>query len=67
MIRIRVNGEIRELPEAVSIAGLLEILAIEKKMIAVELNREIVGKSYYETTVLKDGDTVEIVKFVGGG
>jgi len=60
MVKIKVNGETKELNEPVSIAGLLEILA-------VELNREIVRKSDYETTVLKEGDSLEIVRFAGGG
>jgi len=35
--------------------------------IAVEINRNIIPKADYETTILRDGDTVEIVQFVGGG
>lgn len=35
--------------------------------IAVEINEEIVPKSQYDTVVLNDGDTVEVVSFVGGG
>ncbi len=38
-----------------------------RKRIAVEINGEIVPKSQYADTVFKDGDTVEIVGFVGGG
>ncbi len=38
-----------------------------RKRIAVEINGEIIPKSQYETTVMNDGDTVEIVGFVGGG
>ncbi len=37
------------------------------KRIAVERNGEIVPKSQYDSTVLSDGDCVEIVSFVGGG
>ena len=37
------------------------------KRIAVECNREIVFKSQYDVTILKDGDCLEIVSFVGGG
>ncbi len=35
--------------------------------IAVELNGEILPKSKYDETMLKDGDVVEVVNFVGGG
>ena len=38
-----------------------------KNRVAVEINGEIVPKSQYESTILNDGDSVEIVGFVGGG
>ena len=37
------------------------------KRIAVERNREIVPKAQYEETILQEGDTLEVVSFVGGG
>jgi len=39
----------------------------DKTLIAVEINLEIVPKAQYDSTVLKDQDTVEVVSFVGGG
>ncbi len=39
----------------------------DPKRIAVERNGDIVFKSQYETTVLSDGDSLEVVSFVGGG
>jgi len=39
----------------------------DPKRIAVELNGDIVFKSQYDVTVLCDGDSLEIVSFVGGG
>ena len=63
---VKVNGA------EMDIAGktLAEYLATTKydpKRIAVERNGDIVFKSQYAVTVLKDGDSVEIVSFVGGG
>ena len=63
---VRVNGA------ALDIAGktLTEYLAMtdyDVKRIATELNGEIVPKSTYADIVLKDGDCIEIVSFVGGG
>ena len=63
---VKINGT------AVDIAGktLAEYLAGTKydpKRIAVERNGEIVPKAQYAETVLQDGDSVEIVSFVGGG
>ena len=39
----------------------------DKKRIAVELNGEIVPKAQYDALLLEDGDTLEVVRFVGGG
>ncbi len=39
----------------------------DRTRIAVEINLEIVPKNQYDSTVLKDQDTVEVVSFVGGG
>ena len=50
-----------------SIAQYLETTDFDTRRIAVELNNEIVPKSQYNQTVLKDGDSVEVVSFVGGG
>lgn len=51
----------------VTIGGYLEQNGYDLRRIAVELNGEIVPKSKYDDVVLKDGDRVEIVSFVGGG
>lgn len=51
----------------VTISGYLEQNGYDSRRIAVELNGEIVPKSKYDDVVLKDGDRVEIVSFVGGG
>ena len=42
-------------------------LKLKPTRVAVEINREIIGKSLYATTFFKAGDTVEIINFVGGG
>lgn len=63
---IRINGvdiDKTELP----LMQYLEENSIQPQRIAVELNEEILPKSQYADTVLKDGDVVEIVNFVGGG
>jgi sulfur carrier protein len=50
-----------------SLLQFLESLGIDPRRVAVELNTDIVSKSAYETTILQDGDRMEIVHFVGGG
>ncbi len=66
-IRVRVNGEVRTLPPEARVADLLAELGIATPRVAVEYNREILPKARYDETVLKDGDDLEVVQFVGGG
>ena len=63
---ICINGEKIE-NEEIQLSSYLEENKINPQRIAVELNGEILPKSKYGDTVLKDGDIVEIVNFVGGG
>lgn len=63
---ICINGEKIE-KEEIQLSSYLEENKINPQRIAVELNGEILPKSQYSEAILKDGDTVEIVNFVGGG
>ncbi len=63
---VRVNGENID-ASGKSIAELLKDMNCPDGRVAVELNEEIVPKSAYGETILKDGDSAEIVRFVGGG
>jgi thiamine biosynthesis protein ThiS len=62
-----VNGEKTRLDHAPNVAALVAALELDSRKLAVELNLEIVPKSLYAQTPLKDGDRLEIVQFVGGG
>ena len=64
---IRLNGDPFDLAEPVSVSGLLEQLAIDARRVAVERNQLVVKKAAYDSTVVGDGDEIEIVNFVGGG
>ncbi len=66
-MQITLNGEKREVPDNVSVSGLLGFLAIQHQRVAVELNEMIVKKDRYAETVVKDGDSLEVVAFMGGG
>jgi len=66
-MQIVLNGEPRALAAETSVAALLKELGIDPRKVAVERNLEIVPKSTFETTVLGDGDRLEIVHFIGGG
>ncbi len=65
-IEVQINGETRRITST-SISGLLSELELADKRVAVELNRAIVSRSSYDSTVLASGDTLEIIHFVGGG
>ena len=67
MLALTVNGEATELPRGISVAGLLVLMELDRRKVAVERNLEIVPRSLYETTLLDGRDTIEIVHFVGGG
>ncbi len=64
---IRLNGDPHEIPGPLSVSALLAQLEIDSRRVAVELNLDVVKKAAYDSSVIKDGDEVEIVNFVGGG
>ncbi|MCR4566742.1 MAG: sulfur carrier protein ThiS [Pseudobutyrivibrio sp.] len=61
-----INGKEHEYVNA-NLSDVLKELNYNKDTIAVEINEEIVPKATYDETVIKDGDVVEVVSFVGGG
>jgi thiamine biosynthesis protein ThiS len=65
-MQLVINGEARELASA-TLEELVEELGMKGDRVAVELNREIVPRPEWPGTLLKDGDRLEIVHFVGGG
>lgn len=63
---VKINGE--QLDKAgKSVSEMLAEMGISGQRVAVEINEEIVPKAKYDETILKDEDTVEVVRFVGGG
>ena len=66
-LRVQVNGEPREVDDDTSLPQLVAILNLKAEQVAIELNRQVVRRTAWETTVLHPDDTVEIVHFVGGG
>ncbi len=66
-MKIRLNGEEKEIADGLSVAQLLEELQIRSGRVIVELNRDIVSREAHASTLLKGGDALEIVHFVGGG
>jgi sulfur carrier protein len=66
-MRVTVNGAPQELPEGLSVRGLIEHLALANGPVAVEINRAIVPRARHASHLVNDGDAIEIVHFVGGG
>ena len=64
---ITVNGERRTLEKPVTVTEYLEACNYVPVQVVVELNEEIINRDTYDTTVLKYGDVVEILQFMGGG
>ncbi len=67
MLIIHLNGESRKLANGTTVASLIDELGMRPELLAVERNRDIVPKAAYGEEILRDGDVVEIVTFVGGG
>lgn len=66
-MRLRINGEDRDVTGAATVAELVESLGLAGRRLAIEKNREIVPASLWSSAGLADDDELEIVHFVGGG
>lgn len=67
LMKIKINGEEREIAQGLSVVGMLESLQIRPGRVVIERNREIVPRDSFGSTMLAEGDILEIVHFVGGG
>jgi thiamine biosynthesis protein ThiS len=66
-ISLVLNGKQRSLVAETPLPSLLEELGVDRRLVAVAHNGEVVPRDQYESVVLHDGDRVEIVRMVGGG
>ena len=66
-LRVVVNGEERRVPGPATLLDLLAHLGLDPRTVVVERNREIVRRPRLGDTALAEGDTIELVHFVGGG
>ncbi len=66
-MKLTINGEEKSFADGLSLSGLVEKLGMKADRVAIELNREIVPRDRWSSTMLQDGDRLEIVHFVGGG
>ena len=66
-LQVFVNGDSQDLPPGLSLGELLQQLELPLTRVAVELNRSVIRRANWDSTILQEDDRVEIVHFVGGG
>jgi sulfur carrier protein len=66
-MRLTVNGAEREIPDGLTVRDLISHLGLDGGPVAVERNLEVVPRAEHATAILREGDVLEIVHFVGGG
>lgn len=66
-MKVRVNGEFREIPEGLTVVALLSHLQINADRVAIERNLDILPRAQWQETRVRPEDSFEIVHFVGGG
>ena len=64
---MKVNGEIFEFREGMTVSNIIAEMGFSEAMVAVELNLDILPRDSFSSTVLKENDCIEVVRFVGGG
>jgi len=67
VVELTINGDKREVNESQNLADLVKELDIQAPNFAIALNQQVVPRSKYDSTAIKDNDKVEIVHAVGGG
>ncbi len=66
-MKLTINGKPHDVPDGLTVKGLVEHLGLEGGPVAVEQNRAIVPRAQHGERIVSDGDAIEIVHFVGGG
>ena len=67
MIQIHVNGESVSIDSPMTVQQVLETVDVPPNYLAVEVNEEVVPREQYDTHIVNDGDSLEVVTLVGGG
>ena len=66
-MRVRINGNEERVEAGTTVADLVARYQLEPKQVAVEINRDLVPRKVFDSTILKEDDQIEIVTLVGGG
>ena len=67
MITLSVNGQKKQFPDGLTLARLLELENIPSRYVAIELSGRIVARGDFGSVCTADGDSVEILRPIGGG
>jgi sulfur carrier protein len=66
-MKVRINGEEREIPEGLTVTALLAHLGMKSERVAIERNLDILPRANWQAITVQPNDSYEIVHFVGGG
>jgi sulfur carrier protein len=66
-MKIKINGQVETLEQKVKLTEFLECKGLELDRLVIEYNKRVVGREEWEDIILKDQDSLEILRFVGGG
>jgi sulfur carrier protein len=66
-MKVRINGDEREIPEGLTVVALLAHLGMKSDRVAIERNLDILPRANWQSTTVQPNDSYEIVHFVGGG
>jgi sulfur carrier protein len=66
-MKLRLNGDLREIPELRNVSDLLAFLQLAEKLVLVERNGAAIDRDRFAATPIQEGDTLEIIRMVAGG
>jgi len=66
-IQIYINGKKKNINSNCNLINILEAYSLKNKMVAVEINQEVIPKSNYKTKKINKNDRIEILELIGGG
>ena len=66
-VGIVLNGKPRRVPAGATVSSLLDSLELDRRLVVVELNQQIVRRTELDEIAVHEGDRIELVHFVGGG
>ena len=66
-IQIYINGKKKYIKNNCNLINILEEYSLKNKLVAVEINQEVIPKSRYKTITINKNDKIEILELIGGG